>query len=152
MYCLCKCVLYYCHRVSTQLQFTNISICGINNCKWKKSDMHTDDEKSTSNWHYEASCTSHCDINRGFGRGTHESLHSFCTVGRGVGRRRRLPKNVIRKVRELRFRNSFSLVLLTICRYLAGKTCIVCQANSTKEMEKEMERSTREGWGGEVLH
>jgi len=25
MYCLCKCVLYYCHRVATQLQLTNIS-------------------------------------------------------------------------------------------------------------------------------
>jgi len=23
---VCKCVLYYCHRVSTQFQFTNISI------------------------------------------------------------------------------------------------------------------------------
>ena len=26
VYCfLCKCVLYYCHRVATQLQLTNIS-------------------------------------------------------------------------------------------------------------------------------
>ena len=25
MYCLRKCVLYYCHRVATQLQLTNIS-------------------------------------------------------------------------------------------------------------------------------
>ena len=24
---VCKCVLYYCHRVATQLQFTNISTC-----------------------------------------------------------------------------------------------------------------------------
>ena len=25
VYCLCKCVLYYCHRVSTQLQLKNLS-------------------------------------------------------------------------------------------------------------------------------
>ena len=24
IYCVCKCVLYYCHRVSTQLKLTNI--------------------------------------------------------------------------------------------------------------------------------
>ena len=24
---VCKCVLYYCHRVATQLQLTNISYC-----------------------------------------------------------------------------------------------------------------------------
>jgi len=32
--CVCKCVLYYCHRVATQLQLTNISYhvsyCEIN--------------------------------------------------------------------------------------------------------------------------
>ena len=49
--------------------------------------MNTDDEKSTSNWLYEASCTSHCEINRGLELGTYESLDFFCTTvcgGQGV--------------------------------------------------------------------
>ena len=57
-------------------------------------------------------------------------------------------KNVIMKVRELRFRNSFSEALVTSFRYLVGEMCIVCQANSTKDMEE----SASKGWGGEVLH
>ena len=29
---VCKCVLYYCHRVATQLQLTNLSICFSPGC------------------------------------------------------------------------------------------------------------------------
>jgi hypothetical protein len=33
---VCKCVLYYCHRLSTQLQLTNISIDCSLSCKYSK--------------------------------------------------------------------------------------------------------------------
>jgi len=42
---VCKCVLYYCHRLSTQLQLTNMSICL---CKFRKRSTATVTDKCVS--------------------------------------------------------------------------------------------------------
>jgi hypothetical protein len=51
---VCKCVLYYCHQVATQLQLTNISIAcsDYGSCylqeKTKSLDINSDEEYASS--------------------------------------------------------------------------------------------------------